>query len=155
MNSSRFTATKNPALLLCILMFAGFVLTACSGDGPGERVPLDRMGGSQSAAEELPAELQALLDAGNAAYRDREYERAMEHFEEVARLAPDLAAGWYGIGMTHTALGNVEAAESAMMEVHRLAPNIPLQHPRSDAPPNPHPASPSGTADGEPAPNRY
>jgi tetratricopeptide (TPR) repeat protein len=149
MRPSHLRAASRPvATLVGTALLAIATLAACGGDGVGERIPLDRMGGTEEAAEALPAELQLQLDSGNAAYRAREYDRAIRHFSEVAALAPDLAAGWYGIGMTQMALGNAEAADSAMMRVHQLAPEIPLRHPATDAPPNPHPASPPGTSGG-------
>jgi tetratricopeptide (TPR) repeat protein len=128
---------KRVPVLVGAALFPFVVLGACSGDGAGERIPLDRMGGAPEVVEELPAGLQIQLDSGNAAYRTRDYHAALRHFENAAEIAPGLAAGWYGIGMTQAALGNREAADSAMMEVHRLAPEVPLQHPGA-APPNPH-----------------
>lgn len=114
-------------------------LAGCGGGGE-ERVPLESLSGGEVPG--LPADLQARMDAGNAAYRMRDYDSALEHFREVVRMEPDLAAGWYGIGMTEAARGNREAADSAMARVHRLAPEIPLEHPTTQAPPNPHPAPP-------------
>jgi tetratricopeptide (TPR) repeat protein len=133
-------------------------VVACGPDGGEERVPL---GGSQSApadaVADLPGPLQALLDSANAAYRSRDYQGALGYFSELTREAPGLAAGWYGVGMTHSAMGNHEEAEEAMMEVHRLAPELPLQHPGTTAPPNPHASPPvsGGERDGPPDPHAY
>jgi cytochrome c-type biogenesis protein CcmH/NrfG len=147
MRSSHLRTVSRPvATLVGTALLSMAALAACEGEGVGERIPLDRMGGAEEVAEALPAELQLQLDSGNAAYRAREYDRAVVHFSEVAARAPGLAAGWYGIGMAQMALGNAEAADSAMMRVHQLAPEIPLRHPATDAPPNPHPASPPGAA---------
>lgn len=123
-----------------VLLGFALMLMGC-GSGVGEeRVPLESLSGGEVPG--LPADLQARMDAGNAAYRMRDYDGALEHFREVVRMEPDLAAGWYGIGMTEAARGNREAADSAMARVHRLAPEIPLEHPTTQAPPNPHPAPP-------------
>jgi tetratricopeptide (TPR) repeat protein len=116
-----------PAFAIAAL--AAGVGFGCGGDGGHERVPLDGVGGIEGMVGDLPAEVQLQLDSGNAAYRDRNYARALDHFEEVVRLEPELAVGWYGVGMTHSALGNQEAADSAMARVHRLSPEIPLEHP--------------------------
>lgn len=110
----------------------------CDGTGT-ERVPLDRGMGTEEVVDALPPEIQAQLDSANAAYRAHDYEGALGHFGEVTEMAPGLAAGWYGLGMTHRVMGNAEAADSAMMRAHRLAPEIPLDHPAPSAPPNPHP----------------
>jgi tetratricopeptide (TPR) repeat protein len=127
--------------MLAIAVIAG--QWACGGDGGHERVPLGQ-GGIESPVDALPGELQAQLDSGNAAYRAGDHQVALYHFQQAVRIEPDLAAGWYGVGMTQSALGNAPAADSAMARVHRLAPTVPLQHPSTDAPPNPHP--PSGGA---------
>lgn len=119
------------------------VLAACSGDGPGDRVPVGGDVSETVQVEALPEALQVRLDSANTAYRARDYDEALRHYGLLTREAPGLAAGWYGVGMTQSALGNVEAADSAMMEVHRLAPEIPLQHPGTSAPPNPHAQPPS------------
>jgi Flp pilus assembly protein TadD len=84
-------------------------------------------------------ELQAQIDSANAAYRVGEYALALERFKEVADSHPDLAAGWYGIGMAQAALGNRIAADSAMARARLLAPDLPVAHPTEEAPPNPHP----------------
>ena len=120
---------------------AALLLLGC-GDGDSDRVPLGGEGASPNPEEieALPVEIQAQLDSGNAAFRGHDYDAALRHFEIVTEEAPGLAAGWYGLGMTHGAAGNREAADSAMMRVHELAPEVPLEHPGSSAPPNPHPA---------------
>jgi tetratricopeptide (TPR) repeat protein len=102
---------------------------------------MDQRGGTQGVADPLPPEIQLRLDSANAAYRARDYDQALELFTRVAEMAPDLAAGWYGMGMTHGAMGNQAEADSAMMQAHRLAPEIPLDHP-GPAPQNPHPINP-------------
>ncbi len=135
--------------MLLATVTAAFLLLGC-GDGDSDRVPLGGEGASPSPEEieALPREIQAQLDSGNAAFRVHDYNEALRHFGVVTEEAPGLAAGWYGLGMTHGAMGNSEAADSAMMRVHELAPEVPLEHPGSSAPPNPHPA-PRSEADGE------
>jgi tetratricopeptide (TPR) repeat protein len=137
----------------CVLTLG--VLPGCDGSGGAERVPLDRGQGSGETAEALPEALQARLDSGNAAYRERDYERALTHFQAVTESAPGLAAGWYGIGMTQSALGNDPAADSARMRVHGLAPEVPLEHPSGAAPPNPHAAPPNPHSVPPPDPGDY
>jgi tetratricopeptide (TPR) repeat protein len=83
----------------------------------------------------------AELDDGNAAYRDRDYERALQHFQAAVDMNETLAAGWFGIYMAQLALGNPEAAEAAMQHVRTHAPGATLIHPDPDMPvPADHPA---------------
>jgi tetratricopeptide (TPR) repeat protein len=112
------------------------MLAACGDAEPASRTVFG--GGASGAADPLPPEIQLQLDSGNIAYRERDYPEALRHFNAVVLLDPNLAAGWYGVGMTEAALGDGAAAESAMAQVHRLAPDLPLQHPSNAAPPNPH-----------------
>jgi tetratricopeptide (TPR) repeat protein len=133
--------TMAAALLTAVL------LAGCGGD-QGDRVPLDGRGAVEPMqVEDLPPHIQAQLDSANASYRARDYESALAYFTQVSELAPGLAAGWYGIGMTHSAMGNPEEANAAMMRAHRLAPEIPLEHPTTQAPPNPHPIQPPTSDD--------
>lgn len=125
-----------------VAVLALTLAAGCGSERSDGRVPLDRGGIGGAEAEALSPEIQVRLDSANAAYRARDYQRALDAYAEVTRLAPDLAAGWYGLGMTHETLGNPVAADSAMMRVHGLAPEIPLQHPSNAAPPNPHPITP-------------
>jgi tetratricopeptide (TPR) repeat protein len=136
--------------LLVPMVLGAFLLAGCDQDDGSDRIPLDTEGSLEEAVEDLPEEIQQQLDSANAAYRNRDYDGALRHYGEVTRLAPGLAAGWYGIGMTQMALGNGEAADSAMMRVHQLAPEVPLMHPETQAPPNPHPRPDPGS-DGGPA----
>lgn len=121
-----------------------FAVIGCGNDGQ-DRVPLEGPESLEEMESELPAEIQEQLDSANTAYRSGDYEAALALFQEVTEMAPGLAAGWYGVGMTHQAMGDAEAAEAAMMEVHQLAPDLPLQHPGPGdaAPANPHPATPN------------
>jgi hypothetical protein len=136
-------AVATPGLsLLGAALVTAMLLIGCGGD-QGDRVPLGGPGSVEPMqVEDLPPQIQAQLDSGNAAFRARDYDGALSHFTQVSELAPGLAAGWYGIGMTHSAMGNQEEANAAMMQAHRLAPEIPLDHPTGQAPPNPHPIRP-------------
>lgn len=129
----------SPAVAGCLLL----ILAAC-GEGEDTRVPLDgQEDGEAARVQDLPPEIRTSMDSANAAYRVGNYEEALEHFTEVTRRAPGFAAGWYGISMTQSALGQDAAADSAMMRVHELAPEAPMEHPDVQAPPNPHPVRPA------------
>ena len=85
--------------------------------------------------EQLPQELVAALDSGNAAYRRGDYAQALEAYEEAVQIDEDVAAGWFGVYMAHQALGNTAAADSAMLRAQDLAPGASLIHPGSDTTP--------------------
>lgn len=84
-------------------------------------------------AEELRAEIGpetlAQLDSGNVAFRAQDAERAIRHYRSVTELAPDLAAGWFGLFMAETMRGNTEAADSAFQRAQELAPGASLLRP--------------------------
>lgn len=116
------------------LIAAAIVLAACS---PPDDQETGSIGDAdvRQAREDLPAELVAALDSGNAAYRRGAYQDALGHYEEAVDLDDDVAAGWFGVYMAQLALGNPEAADSAMMRAQDLAPGASLIHPGRDTTP--------------------
>ncbi|HEU5210754.1 MAG TPA: tetratricopeptide repeat protein [Longimicrobiales bacterium] len=115
--------------IVAVVMLSGLV-AACDGNG----VPDDQATGSvDSAAWErarsLPADVQAALDSGNAAFRRDDFAAAREHYLHATQLGPDQSAAWFGLSMAERELGNVEAAEQAMQRVQSLAPGASLVHP--------------------------
>jgi tetratricopeptide (TPR) repeat protein len=89
-----------------------------------------------------PAVVEA-LDSGNVAYRERDYSRALGHYQAAVEMDRDVAAGWFGIYMAQLALGNAEAAEAAMQQARQRAPGASLIQPDEDLPvPRDHPALP-------------
>ena len=102
--------------------------------------PADQETGSISDDEvrqtrdQLPAELVAVLDSGNAAYRRGDYQAALELYDSAVEMDDDVAAGWFGVYMVHSALGNPEAADSALTRARDLAPGASLIHPERDTP---------------------
>jgi tetratricopeptide (TPR) repeat protein len=121
-------ATPPPRTLTIVLLLVltASLLPACSGEPGGQRVPLGAEAGHVPSLE--PA-LQAELDAGNAAYRERRFEVALAHYSAAVRLDADLAAGWYGVALAQGALGDSAARGLALAEVERLAPEIIVHHP--------------------------
>ena len=89
----------------------------------------------REARASLPPELVAALDSGNTAYRRGEYQDALASYRRVVEQDEDVAAGWFGIYMAQLALGNPEAADSAMARAQDLAPGASLIHPERDATP--------------------
>lgn len=102
---------------------------ACTPDDQRTET-LDVQGESTRAG--LSEEVVEALDSGSAAYRERDYERALEHYSHVTEQAPEEAPGWFGVYMVHQATGNLEAADSALQRVRDLAPGASIVHPRPE-----------------------
>ena len=113
-----------PALALAAAVALGS--GACTPDDQETRT-LD-VQGEQTRAQ-LPPEVVEALDSGTVAFRAHRFEDALVHYQKATELAPDHAAGFFGISMTQEALGNPEAAEAAMDKVHELVPGATLLHP--------------------------
>jgi tetratricopeptide (TPR) repeat protein len=88
----------------------------------------------RAARAELDPAVADALDNGNSAYRAREYEQALEHYQTAVELDESVAAGWFGIYMAQLALGDDEAAEAAMEQARQHAPDATLMHPDPDRP---------------------
>ncbi len=63
----------------------------------------------------------ALVDSAADAYRAGDYQEARDRFHIAAQRDTSLAASWFGLFMTERALGNREAADSALRRARRLA----------------------------------
>lgn len=79
--------------------------------------------GSPASTTLAPA-AQAQLDSGNNAFRAGDIQAAREHYRATTRMAPNVAAGWFGVYLSETRLHNNAAADSAALVVHRLAPEL-------------------------------
>ncbi len=80
----------------------------------------------REARESLSEAALAALDLGGEAFRIRDYAGALEHYRRAAELEPDEAAPWFGIYMAQRALGNLEAADSALARARSVAPGASL-----------------------------
>lgn len=78
-------------------------------------------GATASAAPvpEMPVEAQRALDAGNAAYRAKDYTLALSEFEKAAKLSPPHAAPWFGIYMVAQVRKDTKAADAALEEIRQ------------------------------------
>lgn len=84
---------------------------------------------AMQARAALPAEVVAQLDSGNAAFRVKDHKGALAHYTRATELAPDEAAGWYGVYMAQLALGNEEAAQAALAKAQSANPGATLLKP--------------------------
>lgn len=76
------------------------------------------------ASTTLSPAARAQLDSGNTAFRAGDIQAAREHYRATTQMAPNVAAGWFGMYLSETRLGNKAAADSAALVVHRLAPEL-------------------------------
>lgn len=86
---------------------------------------------------------QALIDAGNQAYRAGDFELAARRFGAAAVIKTDDPAAYYGLGMALTRLGRDEDARVAYGRARRLTQEQALkdmdQAARADSLPEAHP----------------
>lgn len=102
-------------LIAALVILAGFA-AGCGGKSSG-------------AKHEDPAtRSQALIDAGNLAYRAGDYELAARRFGAAAVEKSDDPAAYYGLGMALTKLGRDEDARVAYGRARRLMQEQTLKH---------------------------
>jgi len=109
------------------LSLAVVLLAACGGSATDRAaVPLGGASGAPAAgqagtrpAKVLSPAAKAALDAGNAAFRAKDYAAALTAFEQARVLAPDNAAPWFGIYMVAQARNDTKAADAALIEIRK------------------------------------
>jgi tetratricopeptide (TPR) repeat protein len=108
---------------LLLLLSAALVGAGCQSESAAaNRVTLGAQEAQQSGG--LPTELQSHIDEGNAAYRAKDYEGALRHYQQAADKDPKQATAWFGVAMAASALGDEALAESARQRVQQLDPNL-------------------------------
>jgi hypothetical protein len=87
---------------------------------PGSESAAGGMAGSNAApTPALTPETQQAIDAGNAAYRAKDYANALTEFEKAAARSPQLAAPWFGIYMVAQVRKDTKAADAALAEIRK------------------------------------
>lgn len=104
-------------------------LAACGDGEPEQRTETFSPQRAQETRAQLPPELAAALDSGNAAYREGDYERARSHFRGIVEEDSTVTAAWFGIYMAEQALGNEEAAKAALDRAGDLSGGASMMHP--------------------------
>lgn len=106
---------------------------ACNSTDKADRQPLARAGDARSAdlsagsglagqrGAKLPLAALHALDAGNMAYRAKNYREAMAQYREATVAAPEHAAPWFGLYMVANEVKNTALADSAMQRVKALS----------------------------------
>ncbi len=143
--------------ILAVAVGLGLVLLAgCRKSGPATSggTPAD----SAAAPAAAPGAAAAQLDSGNTAYRAKDYAGALAHYRAATEGEPRSAAGWFGVYMAQSALGNKPAADSALTQAQRLDPGMAGAHQTGGSadtglPPGHPRMGPSGMPPGHPSPS--
>lgn len=111
-------------LVLALLPVAG---TGCGPDDQRTESidPVEAM----QQRESFPPGVAAHLDSANQAFREDRHDVALAHYTTVTELAPDVAAGWFGVYMAQHTLGNRTAATEALERAQAAVPGATLLHP--------------------------
>lgn len=117
-----------PRAAIVVVLTGCALLTTCAPPEDQETGSITR-DDVRSAREDLPANVAAAIDSGNAAYRAEDYENALRHYRAAAEDDEDVAAAWFGIYMAELALGRVDEATRAIERARELAPGASLIHP--------------------------
>jgi len=124
------TITNRPRARWMVLAMA-VTLGACnkSSDadkiplGANEKMPKDSVHAGMTAPAAAPAEVspaaKVALDSGNALFRKKDYDKALEQYRIAAKASPDHAAPWFGINMVAGATKNKALGDSALAEIRK------------------------------------
>ncbi len=160
-------------------LLAVCALNACSSSDTVARTPLSASSGAAATSgadgvgPALSSAAQTALEAGNTAYRAKQFDAAIARYRDAATAAPDHPAPWYGLYMAASETKNSALADSAMQRVKVLSadpasldahaevaspsvipstPSMPPNHPSTTPPPDPLPSGHPSTA---PLPPRH
>jgi Flp pilus assembly protein TadD len=92
------------------LALAALLTTGCAQPAPAER-----------SESERNARAQALIEAGNEAYRIGDYRLAARRYAAAAVVRKDDPAAYFGMGMALSKLGRDEEARAAYQQARELA----------------------------------
>ncbi len=168
------------APLLAAGALAVGMLAACGTSDTTKGATSGASSGAAGAAGEgsgptLPLAAMTALDAGNTAYRAKQFDAAIASYRTAATAAPEHAAPWFGLYMAANEIKNTALADSAMQRVKALSadpatlnahvevaspsvipgtPSLPPNHPSATTPtplPSGHPST-DPLPPGHPAP---
>ncbi len=112
------------AALLAALTAVG----ACRPDD--QRTDSIDLDAARQQRESWAPELATHIDAGNDAIRSDSFDVAREHFLAATTVAPDVAAGWFGLYLAEQGRGDNEAAMEALGRAQSIASGASLIHPQ-------------------------
>ena len=109
---------------LCLIAILSLLsLGACRPAEPeGAADAMPERGAVVPAPATYPPDVAAQIDSGNAAYSAGEFADALRHYRLAAEAGPAISATWFGVYMANHALGNLEAADSALAKARAQAP---------------------------------
>lgn len=97
------------------------------GDSPVPGASGGAMSGTAARPEPvLSVESQQALEAGNAAFRRKDYAGALAGYEKAAKLSPEHAAPWMGVYMVARARNDSKVMDAAQAELIKRDPGPPL-----------------------------
>jgi hypothetical protein len=153
--SSRFLL----GALSSVVVLSGVACGRQDTDGPPSSGAATASTASTNSAEPaLPAAAIAALDAGNVAYRAKEFDAALAKYREAALAAPQHAAPWFGIYMVANDVKNVALADSAMARVKSLSADpaaldahVEVSNAKTNGVPSGHPSTTIKMPSGQPS----
>jgi hypothetical protein len=77
------------------------------------------------APPELRPDIQAVMNRGNEEFEAGDFEGALKSYGDAVSADSTVAAGWFGLFMSHSELGNDAEAEAARGRLRTLAPPRP------------------------------
>lgn len=103
-------------------------LVGCSEE-EGRRVPLgEDTAQSDQRREAWPEGLAVLVDSANAAYAAERYEEAAEIYRDLAEEHANIGTVWFGLYMAEKAVGNEDAAVTALERAESINPGLGMMH---------------------------
>lgn len=78
--------------------------------------------------ENLKARARAHTDLGAVYYQQKQYEIALEEFNEATKIDPSFALAYNGLGLVHSALGQNDLADADFRKSIQLEPNNSESH---------------------------
>ena len=110
-----------------VALVALTTLGACSRSQPEPKQALNQPVAAQPSARDLlPEAARNALDAGNEAFRAKDYTKALNSYRDAAKAAPDNASAFYGIYMVAQKTGNTKLADSAQKEIAKRSTQAPM-----------------------------
>jgi hypothetical protein len=115
---------RRPRISRTLFFATASVTIACSRTADLPKTPLGQVAAVDTTAGErstLPPAARTALDRGNAEFRAKQFDAALESYREAARAASGNAAPYYGIYMAAQKLGQTSLADSASKLIQVLA----------------------------------